>query len=333
MERILLVRTHAIGDVLLTTPAVKAARKIYPDAKIDYLTTKWSKEAITLNPNIDEIIAVDDDVFFSKNPTKIIKLVKELKKRNYDRIYAFHRSKKIHLLCKLIGNKVTGISDGDFNPFLDEKIVLKRENSNYVADDYLKMFNIEIENSSLEFYWSKEDEIFIDNLIGDLRFVCVAPGGAHNPAESVWQKLWKVENFIKVIKYLKNRKEKVIIVGGKSDEKICKEIEEKCEILNLCGKLTLKHLGVLLKRSKFLLTNDSAPLHIAVAVNTPVIGLFGPTSPDVLLPKRENIIAIRSDAECSPCYVNRRFKGCKKPICMDMITTDKVISVIEKKFY
>ena len=162
-KKILIIKLGAAGDVIRTTPILRKLRKIYPDAKIDYLTTKWSKEAITLNPNIDEIIAVDDDVFFSKNPTKIIKLVKELKKRNYDRIYAFHRSKKIHLLCKLIGNKVTGISDGDFNPFLDEKIVLKRENSNYVADDYLKMFNIEIENSSLEFYWSKEDEIFIDN--------------------------------------------------------------------------------------------------------------------------------------------------------------------------
>ena len=124
-----------------------------------------------------------------------------------------------------------------------------------------------------------------------------------------------------------------LLLGDRHDTHL-DEIAEKAgqrgvEIINLRGKTTLRELGALIHHLDILITNDSSPLHLAVALKKPLVALFGPTANWALCPPGRNIIALQSPAGCSPCYPFGRFSGCGKPTCMADLPVADVTEAVD----
>jgi len=125
-----------------------------------------------------------------------------------------------------------------------------------------------------------------------------------------------------------------LLFGDQNDVEIDKITEKAMHqgvhLINLKGKTTFRELGALIWHLDLLITNDSSPLHLAVALQKPVVALFGPTANWTLCPNSENATAVQSPAKCSPCYGFGRFPGCHTPICMAELSIDTVKIAIEK---
>ena len=153
-----------------------------------------------------------------------------------------------------------------------------------------------------------------------------------NPGGNWDLKRWSPENFSRLISgFLENSNAKVIVSGAKKDISLVKKIN--CltfnKAVNLTGEINLKQLMALMKKADLVISGDSGPLHIANSVGTEVIGLFGPTRPEVTGPKGSGRAhVIRHDAGCNrqPCY----HLTCPDNICMQSITVREVLEIVRQ---
>ena len=154
-------------------------------------------------------------------------------------------------------------------------------------------------------------------------FIVVNPGGN-------WDlKRWPTENFAGLADEIIDRfNMKVVLTGAEKDIDLCKKIAGlmKNAPLSVCGKTKLKTLGAIFKKAKKVISNDSGPMHIAVGVKTPVVALFGPTSPRITGPYGEGVYEIlQKKVDCEiPCYR----LSCKDNRCMKAITVEDVLGAI-----
>ena len=121
----------------------------------------------------------------------------------------------------------------------------------------------------------------------------------------------------------------IIILGSKEDIPLAEKISflASGKPLVAAGKTSLKTLSALLERVDLLVTNDSGPMHIAAALGTPVVALFGPTNPGLTGPYGDGHIVIRKEMECSPCLRGPCIHG--RPICMEAITEEEVMEAVK----
>jgi heptosyltransferase-2 len=176
------------------------------------------------------------------------------------------------------------------------------------------------------------DENIIDEYLKGTKsneIICIAPG-------SVWKtKRWPEQKYIELIKKLIELKYSVLLIGGNADKIICSNIESSVNssrLLNLCGKLSILQSTAVIMRSQVLVTNDTAPLHIASAVKTPCVALFGPTVQEFgFTPIGNRYIIVEKNLSCRPCTPHG---GNHCPIwthdCMEMISVEEVIEAVIK---
>ena len=146
-------------------------------------------------------------------------------------------------------------------------------------------------------------------------------------------KTWRLDGYAEVIDYIQNNLNWAVMVTSGPDKKeldAIREIRKRCQIkpVDLSGQLNLKQLGCLIAGGKFFFGVDSAPMHIAAAVKTPVIALFGPSGDHMWGPWGEGHLVIKKDWPCRPCGEDG-CQGSKVSKCLVEITTDEVISGIE----
>ncbi|MCK5505230.1 MAG: glycosyltransferase family 9 protein, partial [Thermodesulfovibrionia bacterium] len=165
-------------------------------------------------------------------------------------------------------------------------------------------------------------KIQIKKIIGNIKeYLVIVPSAR-------WaSKRWPAENFAQLIKKLSIP---CIITGSKGDKKRVQKIigllskKTSDKIIDLCGKTDLKELAALLAGAKAVVTNDTGPMHIAAALNVPVVAIFGPTDPVKTGPYKwqtnRKLKVIKADVPCSPC----RKKQCRELICMNKLDVDTV---------
>ena len=344
-QNILIVKTHALGDVLLITPSIRYLRGKFPKAKISMLVGNWAKEVIEENPYIDKLISFDDSILLKKKVIKFLKLIYELRKEKYDLCIMFHCNPIMHLMAFLIGvPQRMGFEEGNSGFSLTHKVLMEQGlTGRYMADIYLDLIDsgrIIKRNNRLDFFL-KEDEkksaVSILEKYGipkNTLLVSMAPGGGRNPREDVLVKQWSPKGFREVAEsIIKDFNCNVIILGSSDDSVIAEEIVDNLSPtpINLCGLTTLRESAALIGESNLLITNDSAPHHIAVALGVPSITIFGPTMPETFIPDhgRDKHLYVKSKLDCSPCYKGL-FPGCKEPKCMEHVSVEQVIFLIRK---
>jgi len=297
------------------------------------LVIPQTKDVFVHNPNVNAIVT-----FNKRNPLyKILSffaVIKTLKHIKYDvalSVQSSYTSSLIMYLSKIperIG----------FNPqkLLTKSIDYKRDR--LVIERYLNLLTLFSDKSfsiQTDLFWQNsiesETDLITDKIDTDDKILIgIAPG-------SVWKtKRWPPEYYSELIRQLNQYQVKVILIGGKEDESLCQRIAESSGKypINMAGRLSILGSAALIKRFDLLISNDSAPLHIANAVQTDVIAIFGPTVERFgCYPYRQRDKVIEIDIPCRPCRRHgsnscpeRHFK------CMRDITPEIVLSAIRNKF-
>jgi heptosyltransferase II len=350
MKKILVIKTHAIGDVLMTTPALRALRLAYPNSEISILIGKWSAPILKNNPHITRCIEFDDAILHKKQIVKIIKIIFKLRTYKFDAAFIFHPSPFIHLITVFAGIKNRfGLSRRGKNFLLTSSVEENGSYDYYYPKNFISVVHL-IKSSpgvdskncetNLEVFSNASDRESVKNLLKNhqindfTKFILIAPGGSANPKERISARLWPWEYYAELIRMIQEKKlnYSILLSGGGNDREIISRIQEKePQTIDLSGKTTILDLICLVGLSKCVICNDSSVLHIGIAQNRPTIGIFGPTSAKSRVPQSHIENCIQSSENCAPCYYFGSFSGCKKNAsCMRSILPEKVFEKVKK---
>jgi ADP-heptose:LPS heptosyltransferase len=332
-----------IGDVVLSTAAVRALRERFPSGYIAMLVNTITEDVVRHNPRLD-------DVFITKhfNFKRFLTLfmVPFLRKKKFDIVILLDPPFTYRLLAFLVGAKYRVGYDYKGNGFLlTNRVPYHQEQPMdwYFGEEYIKILRAVGINSDT--VWP---EIFVPDEMGkeamgvllengiqkDDLTICIHPGSGGEIKEL---KRWPNENFAKICDMLIEKySAKIILLSGPGESHLVKEIISmmKNDAVDLSGKTDsiLKLAGVV-KNCNVLLCQDSAPMHVSAAVGTPTVSLFGPTKPVMWAPVGKIHSFVIADVDCGPCYdaYPRVFKGCSDNRCMKLITPERVLDVIGEK--
>jgi heptosyltransferase-2 len=334
-EKILVIQTAFLGDAVLTLPMIRKLKELNSKASIDVLCIPASKEIFLLSPYINEIIIIDKKGEH-KSFRSFLKFTKQIRARGYDRIYSPHRSFRSSLLVLQSGVKETyGFSNSSL--FHAYKYLTKYIPSHHEVQRNLDLIGYDYSEKG----WRVLPEIKIpesaDRAAKDFlksnninsNFAAIAPG-------SIWNtKKYPLEYYEQVIQYLIAQDFKVIIVGGKEEEKIGKPLEAKFNgnLISSAGNLTITESIALLKYSKILISNDSAPTHLGVCADIPVLTLYCSTVPDFgFYPynKKSRWLSY-TELKCKPCGIHGYYACPLKHFqCGYKLEAESVISAIKE---
>ncbi|MCX7798262.1 MAG: lipopolysaccharide heptosyltransferase II [Melioribacter sp.] len=288
MEKFLVIRLSSLGDILLTTPLIRALKKKYPLSKIDFITKSQYLDVIKFNPNINQTIEYSNNSNFYD----------ELKKKNYDIVIDLQnnfRSLKITVRLKA---KVYRFNKHTFRKFFLVNFKLNLlKNSRTIPERYAKTIpNLILDDAGLEIHFphdfKTQQNITHNNLIG------FCPGSRH------FTKRWLPEYFIELGKKLVNEGYKIVLFGGKDDKEICKKISQQIpDSINLQNENKILETAFQMKHCKLIITNDSGLMHTATAVRVPVLVIFGSSVKEFgFTPyKTKSLIIERENLSCRPC--------------------------------
>ena len=346
-NKILIMEAGGIGDMIMSTPALRALRERFSDSEIVLLTVPRTAQAINIKHYANRSLCFKQEAF-SKGPsqpfyTQILsnsKLLWALRKERFDMMIDLEAIESwkssllryIFYICIGAKSKVGRNSDGK-GFFLDVKVDDDLFGKVHEVDRKLliaKALGAETKNRKQKFYVSKEDKEFINNWLKDAGIENNRTIVAIQPGAFVPSREWKSEGFVEIGRRLSQKyKARIIITGGNNDN-VAYEINDELKDIKpiLAVGLSLGRLGALLERVHLFISNDTGPFHIADAINTPYVVLFGPENFYRYGPydtRSRSRIVTGMKVSCSPCLKHT----CRTHECMESITTDMVWDGVE----
>lgn len=336
--KILIIKLSSLGDIILSTAALRAIREKFPQGsqenfKISFLIQEESKEILLRSPYIDELLVCD-----LKNKDKGLSglwgIGRQLRKKNFDIAIDLQNSRASHILSYFSGcvNRY-GYDNKKFAWLLNHRIKDEKPPIDPVTHQFrvLKMLGIDLLDNSLELWPSLEDTKHVEELL-NAQWLSVTQKivGINISASKRWStKLWPRQYLMRLCVELGLRDIRVVVTGTEQDLTFANSLINQLKntkIINACGKTSVNELAVLIKKCHVFISTDSSPLHIASAVGTPFIALFGPTDQRRHLPPGKNYIVINKELDCSPCYKTK----CRTKRCMVEITPEEVLAAVER---
>jgi len=329
----------------MATPSFLAIRNKYPEARVHLLVGKWSRSVVENNPNIDEIISVDENIFWKKKIFHLFKLFLKLRSKRFEIIYVMHWSNFFNLFALWFGAKERiGFDRFNRGAFLTKKVLFKEgERGLHIVEKYLKLVEDNLQNCSkkMDLYLTEDEinsaqkKLEVYGLFRTNRIVGIAPGGGINPKSRMSTRCWPIKYFSELVNKIINELNMSVVLFGAEMEKnlsriILNDVINKNKIVNLIGKTNLRESSAIMKMCRVMIANDSAPLHLAAAVGIKTISIFGPTAPYDKAPIGKEHFYFYRELICSPCYKYGKFKKCKTLSCMKLIKPDEVFRKVKE---
>lgn len=311
----LIVTTTALGDTIWATPVIQDLKEKYKNSKIITLTSPVGYEILKNNPFIDKLY------LFKSALIHVLKLVFLLKKEKIQKVLILHASQRIIFPLCLVLQAQEIISTKGRNKGLDSLFSLTPDDNS--LHEVLRRYAIaKIEPiSTLKYFEEEEEKISINNLLNEInfntRFVVIHPGATDT------FRIWPKEHFKKLVNlFITHTDYKIIITGSKKEIPLCNFILSSYKnCISLSGKLSIRQLASLINKSSLLVVDDTGPLHIACAFNSPVLGIFSPSNPARYGPyKANNAHVIYKSAPCFNCIKRK----CQNPFCLEKILPEEV---------
>jgi heptosyltransferase I len=359
-HKILLIKLSAVGDVVHTIPVLNKLRRRYPTAQLDWLVTPSIAELLRHHAAISNIIEFERDAWSTpwrfKPFTSYARLAAKLRAAAYDLVVDMHGQFRTAALTLATGapsrigfdRPRAGVWDASPRKFPEQARKHAWQGARegswvaythripvptldlHAVDRYLNVgpilgldrepadFSFPIPQSAV----SRVEALLAQHGVNRIDSVVMAPG-------TIWEtKHWGSNKFAQVARHFISKGCAVILIGSQRERVVCEDVANLAPgAVDLAGMTTLSELAALIRRSAICITNDSGPMHLAVALDRSVISIFGPTDPIWIGPYGRADAVLQADLECSPCYL-RRLKQCgHNHACMHNISP---LAVIER---
>lgn len=324
VRRILVVKLRAIGDVLLSTVVTRNLREAYPEARIDFVTEPPSRGILDGNPYIDRII------IFRPGRENPLAFFWKLYRARYDLVF--------DLFCNPRSAQMTFATRAPVRvgyPFRGRAYAynvraVTRADRVHNAEfnlDAIRAAGIPTPFRVPVFAIPAEAQQWADSFLGERN--PANPLIALNPSGTWETKRWGLDHFARLADLLHERhRADILLVWGPGEQSDALAIRSRMISPAIVPPATtLKELGALLRRCDFMISNDSGPMHIAAAVGTSVLGIFGPTNPRLQGPLNEKSAWVRNEGlDCLSCNLTACPIG---NVCMTRLEVDTVLKAFE----
>jgi lipopolysaccharide heptosyltransferase II len=324
IKSILFLRHDRIGDMVLSTAALKALRKGYAHAKITVLASERNYEVLKHNPNVDEVIIYKG----------LLRFIREIRTRRYDLVidpFLTYELRQAFMTCLAGGKYRIGFEKAGREVFFNIRGPATSPPQRMV-DHLLDLterlgarkegYEPEVFLSDTEIQWANES--LAKKGITDNELTIAIHPGAHYPSQR-----WPAGKFGELARRILEQCEaKVILLGSSDEEELLKAVKDSTgngiQIFSCAG---IREFMALLSKCDLLVCNNSGPLHTAAALKVPTVSMMGPTVAPLWLPYGENNVVINKALACSPC--NKAI--CKEHECMESISVEDVFEEVKKQ--
>lgn len=329
MEKFLIIRFSSIGDIVLTTPVIRCLRKKYPDAEIHFLTKQSFRNIVAHNPNINKVHTLGDSFEL---------MLHELQVEEYDYIIDLHHNLRTLRIKKSLKNA----KSFSFNKLNIEKFMLTNFKINtlpkkHIVDRCLETvasLGVVNDGMGLDYFIPTMDEIKKDDIPTSHMhgYIALVIGAALATKKLP---LHKLKTLCSAIDH------PIILLGGKEDYEEGEEIAkvDEIKVYNACGKFNLNESADLVKGAKLVISHDTGLMHIAAALQKPIISVWGNTVPGFgMYPyygsrsnKQYDVVEINK-LWCRPCS-KIGFKKCPKGHfkCMEKIDVNDIVNLVAQR--
>ncbi len=351
MKKFIFVNPFGIGDVLFTTPVIRAIRDNYPDAFIGYWCNERVEGLLKNNPHIDKIFAFSMGDFkrvrnesVIESTSKLLKLLWNIKREKFEICLDFSSEHRYSLLAKILGIKRrVGFNYKNRGRFLTDKIDTYGYSSKHVVEyylDLLKPLGITPKDQNLELKITEINRAKAQSILTRLKvdpqelLIGIAPGAGGSWGKDAALKHWPAIKYAQLAQEIVNNfKCKILLLGDEPERPIADIISAavKGKVIDLVGKTSLEELTAVIENLNILITNDGGPLHIAIALGVKTVSIFGPVDDLVYgpYPKSAKHIVIKEDVSCQPCYQDFKTPICDKDReCLKNISVDRVSQAV-----
>lgn len=350
MKKILVIKLDHIGDLILSTPALRSIRNSFPAAQLDVLVSAKSKGVLEKAKYIDRIYTYESRDFDRGNRINSrilahnIATINHIRRLEYDFCVGLREDLSNIPIQKLCGAKenISFSTNTSYSKFLDQSV--ENDANKHVAEinfDLLSLLNIERPaDIRPEISFSQEDRTWAANFLKS--------AGISEPCLKIglsigggwYQNWWPIENFVQLgamIKDLYGDSVELIVVGGKAEEKLLQSFDSLAgyKYISAVNKTTILQMIALFEQFDFVVSNDGGLMHMATAAGTPVIALFGPSPHRRFGPLGPGHTIISKNFPCSPCpqFVQGQAAKCADNQCMKQITVNEVFDVVKQYMY
>ena len=340
-DNVLILQTSFLGDTVLTLPLIGEVRRRFPVKKLSVLCLPVSRELLQDHPAIDEIITYDKK-HSQCGWTGLRHIARAVKNKNFTIALTPHKSLRSALILYLaaIPQRVGFRQSRGW--FLFQKRAARNPQRHDVERNLsvLQAFGVSPEDCrrTIELPVKPHLQNIVDRKLAALgvndhpRIIGVSPG-------SVWPtKRWSAAGFAALIRMLRDKHNcQVLLFGGSDDAPVVEDVQRQCgeAAINLVGRIDLHEFPAAISRCRVFVTNDSGPMHIAVARQVPVVAVFCATTPDLgFYPYTSNAIVVQRRLACRPCASHG---GRRCPLgtedCIRQIFPETVLQAVEKLLY
>jgi lipopolysaccharide heptosyltransferase I len=360
-SRILLVKPSALGDVVHTIPLLSKLRTRFPAAQIDWFITPENAELVRYHPALSGVVLFDRRKLagFGRSwtaTTELVQLLRELRRNRYELVIDLHGQMRSALVTLATGAPVRIGFDRPVRRTRTESAHHKLRNlprrgwagareGSWIAYSHripiptldihaidrhfwlIPILGLDDAPPDLRIYLSAKAEMDVERLLeqhGLQQFGALVPG-------TIWEtKHWYPERFAQVGRWLKQQGLDVVLLGTRRDRTRCQMVAKLCPgAIDFSGQTTPAEFAAIVKRSGICVTNDSGSMHLAVALERPVVSVFGPTNPVHIGPYGRPEAVVRAAVHCSPCNFRQLSQCPHDHVCMAQVTAAMVIERIE----
>lgn len=350
-KRILIINPFGIGDVLFTTPLVRAVRQAFPNSRIGYLCNRRTEAILRDNPNLDELFIYEKDEMVRLWKTSwwwalrcLFELAWGIARGRFDLAIDLSLGERYSfLLAWLRVPRRIGFNYRHRGRFLTASLAIDGYRDKHVVEyyrDLLSFIGIRLVEPSLELRVCAEDRQWANQwldahrLRGAIPLIGIVPAGGVSWGIDAPFRRWSFKGFAVVGDALiSQRGAQVILFGEATDAVICRSVARAMHrpVMDLSGQTTLGQFVGLLGRLDLVVCNDGGPLHLAVSQGVRTVSVFGPVDPQVYGPyppaEMRHYVVRHRELPCRPCYHQFRLPPCPyERACLTTIGPDEVLA-------
>jgi heptosyltransferase-3 len=339
-KRILVIKLKQPGDVLVSTPVIAALKEAWPGCHLTYLVPRGTEAMVSGHPGLDDLMVVDRR---GETWGQALNFIQDLRRQRFDLVLDLSGGDRGAIYSRLSGARERLGFQRLRQPFWQRhgcftRLLPRPPMKMHMVDQNLeavRALGIEPVNPRLQFFWDDQVEQRIQDLLRSRQlaqrpFVVMHPGAG-------WRfKCWTPAGYARVIEALEQEWDLPVVLTGTRaahEQELLAAIHQECRAapIDLVGRLGLKELGALIAKARLFFGVDSAPMHLAAAVNTPVVALFGPSGVFNWGPWGQGHLVIKKDWDCLPCGQDG-CEGGKISRCLVELTPAEVLERMTRHF-